>query len=187
MNIKTISIVLALQIATALSVFLLTRSYYLDQPKIVDNTSPPSNSPALGESTQALIDSLQNHPQLQIQNSEDPAEVDRQANEAFLNGDYPTAARLYQRVIELAPHQAEPHNNLGLTLHYLGRSEEALEILHRGVELGPEFQRIWLTLGFVQSGVGNIEAAKQAFNRAIELGPDLPPGKSAQEMLNKLP
>jgi len=74
-----------------------------------------------------------------------------------------------------------------LTLHYLGRSDEALKILKRGTEIQPQFQRTWLTLGFVQSRVGNFQEAKEAFKQAIELGPETGPGKSASEMLSKLP
>ncbi|MDJ0806077.1 MAG: tetratricopeptide repeat protein [Gammaproteobacteria bacterium] len=135
--------------------------------------------------TEQLIDSLQNYPQPTASN--DPMVVDQQANEAFQSADYVRAAELYQRVIELAPHKVEPYNNLGLTLHYLGRSSEALTVLKRGSELDPRFQRIWLTLGFVQSGVGNVEEARLALQRAVDLGVDTPPGRNARELLDKLP
>lgn len=132
-----------------------------------------------------MMKSLQKSPPA-IQ-SDDPAEIDRQANQYFQDKDYDNAARLYRRVLELSPDNVGTLNNLGLTLYYLGRSSEALEMLRRGSDLQPEFQRIWLTLGFVESGLGNIPEAKQALQNAIELGPETDPGKSATKMLSKLP
>jgi len=183
LNRNTISIILLLQFATAAVVFLLTRAYYQGPPQ-AQVTAPAAGGQA-ELSTEQLIDSLQNHPGLNL--PQDPMDLDRQANEAFMAGDYPQAAQLYQRVIDLAPHKVEPHNNLGLTLHYLGRSEEALSVLQRGTELDPRFQRIWLTLGFVNSGMGNMEEARQALQRAVELGAETDPGRNASEMLEKLP
>ncbi len=185
LNFKLISIILVIQIFTGLVVFTLTRSHYLNENTSGNSTAAPLATGQAELSTEELISSLQNHPQ--INTPSDPIELDNQANKAFESGDYRTAAELYQRVIDLAPHKVEPHNNLGLTLHYLGRSAEALEILKRGTELQPDFQRIWLTLGFVQSGVGNVQEARQAFERTLELGADTDPGRSANEMLNKLP
>jgi tetratricopeptide (TPR) repeat protein len=185
LSLKMVSIIVMIQIVTGLIVFALTRAYYQNETPVA--RGKPSH-PAIGQPdsfTQDLINSLKNHPQFNLSN--DPVEIDQQANQAFQSGDYARAATLYKRVISLAPNNAEPHNNLGLTLHYLGRSAEALEILKRGTELQPEFQRIWLTLGFVQSGVANAQDAKVAFRRAIELGPETGPGKSASEMLQKLP
>lgn len=185
LNLKTITIVLALQVVTGLVVFMLTRSHYMNESALAKGPAVPSTAGQTELSTDELINSLQNYPKINAPS--DPIELDKQANQAFESGDYPEAAELYQRVISLAPHKVEPHNNLGLTLHYLGRSAEALEILKRGTELQPEFQRIWLTLGFVQSGIGNVEEARQAFERTIELGAETDPGRSASEMLSKLP
>ncbi|MEN8180416.1 MAG: tetratricopeptide repeat protein [Pseudomonadota bacterium] len=185
LNLKSISIILMLQIITGLAVFMLTRAYYMDEASLAKGTTASSAMGQTELSTDELINSLQNYPQLNP--SSDPMEIDTLANEAFQRGDYAKAAKLYQRVIDLAPLKVEPHNNLGLTLHYLGRSAEALEILNHGTELDPSFQRIWLTLGFVQSSVGNAQEARQALERTVELGADTEPGKSASEMLGKLP
>ena len=185
MNFKLISIILMIQIVTGLIVFNLTRAYYTNAPAVVSKKTGLPAISQTGPSTQDLINSLKNYPQNNP--SSNPQEIDQQANEAFENRDYARAAVLYQRVIDLVPNKAEPHNNLGLTLHYLGRSDEALKILKRGTEIQPQFQRTWLTLGFVQSRVGNFQEAKEAFKQAIELGPETGPGKSASEMLSKLP
>jgi len=186
MNLKTIAFILALQFATGLVVFSLTRSYYLSTPPASQVAAvAPVAQGSFGPSTQRLINSLQRQPQKTT--PDDPGAFDEQANRAFQAGDYAKAEPLYRRVVELAPKLAEPRNNLGLTLHYLGRSQEALEVLKQGTEVEPTYQRIWLTLGFVNRSLGKTAEAKKAFERAIELGPDTPPGKSASKMLNQLP
>jgi len=190
-NFKLISVIILIQIVTASLVFVLTRAYYSDPaPAIASGTAAGSVAGAEAIDlrkipTPDMIKSLQESPAA-IQ-SNDPAEIDRQANQYFQQKDYDNAARLYRRVLELSPDNVGTLNNLGLTLYYLGRSSEALEMLRRGSDLQPEFQRIWLTLGFVESGVGNIPEARQALQNAIELGPETAPGKSATQMLSKLP
>jgi Flp pilus assembly protein TadD len=72
-------------------------------------------------------------------------------------------------------------------LHYLGRSTEALDILHKGVAVDSNYQRIWLTLGFVNKQLGNSEQARKALTTAVQLDPDTDVGKSAAKMLEGLP
>ena len=78
------------------------------------------------------------------------------------------------------------YNNLGITLHYLGRSAEALQILNQGVTVDPNYQRIWLTLGFVSAQTGLAAEAQSALKTAVELGPDTEVGRSAADMLKGL-
>ena len=185
MSFKLLSVVLLLQIVTGVLVFTITRGYYLDQALSHHDALSGRTVRADDMSTDELIRGLQKYTQQGP--SDNPGEINQQANEAFQRRDFVRAAALYQRLIELSPEDASAYNNLGLTLHYLGRSKDALEILKLGSELQPDFQRIWLTLGFVRSGVGQREAARQAFERAVALGSDTDPGKSARQMLQKLP
>jgi len=190
-NVKLVSVIILIQLVTASLVFVVTRAYYSDQSPAtaaVPATGGVMESSAIDlrkMPTPDMMKSLQKTPPA-IQ-SDDPVEIDRQANQYFQDKDYDNAARLYRRVLELSPDNVGTLNNLGLTLYYLGRSSEALEMLRRGSDLAPKFQRIWLTLGFVESGLGNIPEAKQALQNAIELGPETDPGKSATKMLSKLP
>lgn len=185
LDLKLISIFVLMQIVTGVLVFTITRAYYTDNPVINPNTSQSATSEGDDLSTEELIRGLQEYNDQTVSNN--PEEINQQANALFQRGDYAKAAALYQRIIELSPEDASAHNNLGLSLHYLGRSTEAVGILQRGTELQPDFQRAWLTLGFVRSGMGQNDAAKQALKRAIELGPETDPGKTAKEMLSKLP
>jgi len=85
------------------------------------------------------------------------------------------------------PTNVEVHNNLGLTLHYLGRSEEALRRLNDGVALDSNNQRIWLTLGYVNSQLGNVEHARTALTKATQIGSNESIRQSAERMLDELP
>jgi tetratricopeptide (TPR) repeat protein len=73
---------------------------------------------------------------------EDPVEVTRQANEYFANKQYYKAADLYERLLVFGPNNVDTYNNLGITLHYLGKSSEAILRLNEGVAIDPTHQRI---------------------------------------------
>jgi tetratricopeptide (TPR) repeat protein len=182
---KLLTVVLLLQIATGVVVFTLTRAYYLDATVSDPDALSRQQAVTVDLSTDELIRGLEQYTEPAA--AADPLALNQKADGAFQRRDFVRAAALYQRLIELSPDDASAYNNLGLTLHYLGRSGDALEILKLGSELQPDFQRIWLTLGFVNKGIGQSEAARQAFERAIALGADTAPGRSAQEMLQTLP
>jgi len=118
---------------------------------------------------------------------QDPVEMSRKADEFFANKQYARAAELYERLLVFSPNNAEIHNNLGLTLHYLGRSNEALRRLNAGVAADPTHQRIWLTLGFVNSQLGNTEQARSALTTATQVGTNESIRESAMKMLEDLP
>jgi Flp pilus assembly protein TadD len=87
----------------------------------------------------------------------------------------------------IAAPNVNTYNNLGITLFYLGRSDDALRRLNEGIALDPSYQRIWLTLGFVNGQLGNFREARTALNRAVGMGADNEIGQSAMQMLDGLP
>ena len=119
--------------------------------------------------------------------SSDPVEISRRANDAFQQQRYTEAASLYERLLDFGPQTADVHNNLGLTLHYLGRTDEALQRLDEGIQIEPDNQRIWLTLGFVNRQVGDNEAARNALETAVNMDAESSVGRSARQMLDELP
>jgi len=177
------------QVAFGLAVFAITREYYIQD---ADSVSP--RPAAIGQSapvwpnviTATEIARL-SLPTLSEPNLQDPNEISRRAGEFFTNRQYDRAADLYEQLLAIRPNDAESYNNLGITLHYLGRSEEALRRLNEGVAVGPEHQRIWLTLGFVNSQLGNIDQARTALTTAAQIGSDDSIRQSAMSMLEELP
>lgn len=105
----------------------------------------------------------------------------------FANNQYEQAADMYQQALDAGSATVNTYNSLGITLHYLARSDEALRVINEGIAKDPTYQRIWLTSGYVNSQLGNFEQARQALTKAVQLGADTDVGQSAAEMLEALP
>ncbi|MGB5543658.1 MAG: tetratricopeptide repeat protein [Gammaproteobacteria bacterium] len=177
-----------LQVGFGLAVFAATRAYYLPDASIADSNGPPPAPviPVWKERTPAggnPFGPATMGPAIPA----DPIERARQADTLFSGGQYEQAAVLYQELLASGAGNVNVYNNLGITLHYLDRSDEALQWLNEGVAMDPGYQRIWLTLGFVNSQVGNLEQARAALTRAVEIDPANEVGQSAAGMLQKLP
>lgn len=184
------------QVVFGLTVFGLTRQYYLDAPQSPTNSqaaTPSSNRaaphptssdwPATGGQSE-LANLISSFPAQPL--STDPDVLAAQGDELFSQEQYQGAAHLYEQAVAAGARDANTYNSLGLTLHYLGRSAEALKILEDGIAIDPDYQRIWLTLGFVNSQAGNLDAAHTALSTAQQLNPDNEIGRSASSMLDNL-
>jgi tetratricopeptide (TPR) repeat protein len=177
------------QLLFGLAVFAFTRDYYRQEAEGVRSQSSMVQqrrsdwAGGIGASEFAWLGSQEsnNLP------TEDPVEISRRADEYFANRQYDQAAAMYERLLAFSPNDGEIHNNLGLTLHYLGRSTEALDRLEEGAAVDPQNQRIWLTLGYVNSALGNTGQAREALTNAIQAGSDESIRQSAKEMLEALP
>lgn len=170
-------------------IFAATREYYrqnpgalgvtADPPAHIESDSTPkpaSANPAGARLNAADVASLQ-----------DPADISRQADAFFANGQYAQAVAGYQRLLLFSPGSVDIYNNLGLTQHYTGKSSEALATLRTGIAIDADNQRIWLTLGFVNGQLGNVVEAREAFEKTISIGGDESISDSARKMLAELP
>jgi tetratricopeptide (TPR) repeat protein len=177
------------QVVFGLSVFAITRQYYLYDSDSVstDPTTTGQSSSVWPDQTENINSTLINSATFSQSTIGDPAEISRQADEFFANQQYDAAAGLYERLLTLGMNNADTYNNLGLTLHYVGRSTEALSRLNEGAAADPTYQRIWLTLGFVNSQLGNFEQARTALTTAVKLNSDNQVGRSSAKMLENLP
>ncbi len=167
-----------------LAVFFATRAYYRPAPS-VSTAVAPAVTPAMPADHPNVTAQLRPFPLQPL--GDDLAGIMDKANAAFDNKDYETAVRGYARASQLAPDNAAIYNDLGLTLFYLGRTDEALEKLNKGVGLDPALQRIWLTLGFVQFHAQHPQEARAALQKAIDLGADSQVGQEARRLLGQLP
>ena len=177
------------QVFFGLVVFAFTREYYRQDTPVAAGHPPIANPSATAWSrgmTATDISKLSS-PGLVDAAPTDPAEIYRRAEEFFANRQYPQAAQLYEQLLTISPDDAEIHNNLGLTLFYIGRADEALRTLNEGVAANPEHQRIWLTLGYVNSQLGNTAEARKALTMATETGGNASIREAAMEMLAELP
>lgn len=179
----------AFQVVFGLAIFAVTRQYYLPDATPVPTARSLTNESITQRSDNITAADLEKF-NLSVPAQSlpgDPIEISRQANEFFASAQYEQAANLYEKLLAFDPNHAETYNNLGLTLHYLGRSAEALQKLNDGIAADPNHQRIWLTLGFVNSQMGNTDEARSALSTAMQVGTDEAISKSAAEMLEGLP
>ena len=177
------------QVLFGLAVFAMTRDYYQQEPARV-STHPTTAVPSGSAWPQGITESgiARLAPGVFGESlAQDPAELSRQADQFFVNRQFQQAANAYERLLTFDPDNAEIYNNLGLTLHYLGRSDDALRRLNEGIAVNADNQRIWLTLGFVNSQLGNVEQARKALTTAAEVGGDESIRQSASTMLEALP
>lgn len=179
----------AFQVLFGIAVFAITREYYnLDDGNVSVRPATIDQSALVWPNGITATDITRlSSPSLSEATVQDPVELSRRADEFFANAQYDRAADLYERLLAFGPNDAEIHNNLGLTLHYLGRSTEALRRLNDGVAADPSNQRIWLTLGYVNSQLGNSEQARTALTTATQIGSDESIRQAAMKMLENLP
>lgn len=180
------------QVIFGLTIFTFTRQYYMQDPGKAGATPATAGQSAPAgphRATETVGSELtQFDPVLPgAMKSADPAVLARQADEFFAKEQYQQAADAYQQLLATGQNDVETYNNLGITLHYLGRSTEALDILNKGVTVDSNYQRIWLTLGFVNKQLGNNEQARKALTTAVQLDAANDVGKSAAKMLEGLP
>ena len=177
------------QVFFGLAVFAVTRDYYLQDAETargqVQITGPAT--PAWSRGITATDISRLSSPGIVETMPSDPAEIYRRAEEFFANKQYAQAAQLYEQLLTYSPDDAEIYNNLGLTLFYLGRPDDALRQLNEGVARDAGHQRIWLTLGYVNSQLGNTAEARVALTNAIQVGGNASIREAAEKMLADLP
>ncbi len=99
----------------------------------------------------------------------------REANEAYNNGDYETAARLYREAIDDDPENAKLHFNLGNTLMMLGENEQAIVAYERFMELAETSEEKALSeynIGHFEAIAEQWQKAASRFKQALLLNPD---------------
>ena len=74
--------------------------------------------------------------------------------------------------VQLAPEDAEAHNNLGLTLQKLGELNEAEGSLNKALALKPDFAEAHNNLGVTLKEMGRLDEAEASYTEAITLRPD---------------
>jgi tetratricopeptide (TPR) repeat protein len=179
---------LVLLLISGVIVFAVTREMYLGDVQTVSASSRvPAAQSAMPRNDQLVVNTEMLESLLSLDSQQkDPATMSLLANQYFENRQYVEAADLYGQLSALDPENVDLLNNLGLTLQYISRSEEALAVLTKGSSLDPGNQRIWLTLGYVNKAVGNQDAARSSLETAVQIDPDSDVGQSASRMLSEL-
>lgn len=109
------------------------------------------------------------------------------ADTYFSMKSFDDAVKYYKKLLTVAPENTDVYNDLGLSLHYLGKSEESVKYLNDGIKKNPYNQRIWLTKGFVLAyGIGDLDAAGEAWKKARGIDPASGVGKAADNYLAQI-
>ena len=82
------------------------------------------------------------------------------------------AADACQKALQLAPKDAEVHNNLGKTLEVLGRLREAEKYFKQATALNSRFAQAHSNLGATLSKLGRLGEAEESLRTAIAIKPD---------------
>ena len=85
--------------------------------------------------------------------------------------DLSSAARAYERAIELAPYSAEARFNLGNVLRGLGRPREAVASFRAAIECDSTMAEAWYNVADVQEEAGQLDAAAESLESALRIDP----------------
>ncbi|MHB1099179.1 MAG: tetratricopeptide repeat protein [Burkholderiales bacterium] len=81
---------------------------------------------------------------------------------------------LVVRSLQLAPHRADWHNDMGNMLVERGLFSPAAEAFLKAIQLEPENPVVWNNLGSVLEKLGQHDDAESAFGKAVALDPEFP-------------
>jgi tetratricopeptide (TPR) repeat protein len=86
-------------------------------------------------------------------------------------GRYEKALEVYERVIQLAPTDANAYHRKGIALNRLGRNKEALEVYEQAIRLDPTYAEVYYNKGIALGDLGRNKEALLAYEQAIRLDP----------------
>ena len=102
------------------------------------------------------------------------AQAVEQATQWAKAGALEDAVRGFQAIMAQHGPRADVFTNLGLTLHSLGRNDEAVHALRNALHLQPSLIEASLNLGLVLLAQRRFDEAAQTFSQALSLQPDHP-------------
>ncbi len=95
------------------------------------------------------------------------------------------AIEYYKKAIAIDPQDVDSYNDMGLSYHYIGKSDEGLKYVEDGIKKNPVYQRAWLTKGFILAIKGNIPEARVSLEKAYSIDPNSDVGRSAASFLEQ--
>lgn len=101
--------------------------------------------------------------------SADAGRLFSEALAAHRAGDLPTARSLYERVLTIAPRDADALNNLGVLLSGEREFDGALELLRRAATVAPRNAGVWNNIGTAFREQGRTNEAIAAFRQALAI------------------
>ena len=119
----------------------------------VSTQTPPNNPPDIAWQIRTLSES---------------------AKTLALRGQSEEAAKLYQKILEVAPHHVAALNFLAKRAMEQGDAHRSLELLERSVHANPERAMPYQNIGLVYKTIGEYDLALSALDRALAIKPLYP-------------
>lgn len=102
---------------------------------------------------------------------DDPALIEISAAIALQTGNATMAMERFTRQTQLQPRNALAHSNLCMTLHTLGRDEDAFMHGQQATQLDPNLADAWNNLGNIYKNGNHLKAALEHYDKALDLCP----------------
>lgn len=100
------------------------------------------------------------------------SQVLAEALEHHRAGRFGEAEKLYRRILQSDPHNADALHLLGLIAHEAGRDDAAIDLIGRAIRLRPDAAAFYSNLGLAYQSAGRPAEAIDAFRQALILKPD---------------
>ena len=143
------------------------------------------------EIKQGTLDVLEETIQPQLVDTQPTAETNR-ADKLYQDGfsyfqqkNYEEAEKAFRSAIEINPNHAKSLNDLGITLEYLGRSLEAVNIYKRAVETGNS-QDAFFNLALLEEKRGEYQEAISLYEKYLQRDQTSAYADFAKERIRKL-
>jgi len=95
-----------------------------------------------------------------------------EAELALLEGDAEGALALYDALADRMADSPKVWNERGVTLHQMGRLDEAEDSYRRALKLDGKYALAWNNVGVLSAHRNNAATAERAFNRALDAKPE---------------
>ncbi len=91
--------------------------------------------------------------------------------ESEIRGDFDSAIREYQKVVELRPSSAEAYNNLGVAEKRKGDLAKAADAFNKSLERKPDYNAALSNRGWVFAEQNQWDEARRDFEQALKINP----------------
>jgi tetratricopeptide (TPR) repeat protein len=98
------------------------------------------------------------------------SDLEKSADQAFLDGRYEDAALAMKKLVQLCPDKPELYMDMGLACYHAGHFEEAISAFQEALNRAPSKVplNVYIYIGIVYDAMGDHEKAKESVNKGLE-------------------